>query len=86
MLPKIPANNHYYFIGADMRHAVYQPVHQAFDNPDVRKAISMGIDRKMVVQTAEYNYIPPADATGLGDIYAVLEGSRRGCSRHLDQL
>ena len=31
----------------------------------------MGIDRDMIVKTAMYNYIPKADATGLGDSYTV---------------
>ncbi len=67
---KNPANNHYYFVGANMVMLYINPTIKPFDNPDVRKAISMGIDRKMVVQTAEYDYIPPADATGLGDVQA----------------
>jgi peptide/nickel transport system substrate-binding protein len=67
---KNPANNHYYFVGGQMVMLYINPAIKPFDQPDVRKAISMGIDRKMVVQTAEYNYIPPADATGLGDVQA----------------
>jgi len=66
---KDPQNNHYYFIGADCVLLYINLTLKPFDKPEVRKAISMGIDRQMVVQTAEYSYIPPADATGLGDTY-----------------
>jgi peptide/nickel transport system substrate-binding protein len=64
-------NNHYYFVGADAVLLYINLTIKPFDNPEVRKAISMGIDRQMVVETAMFNYIPPADATGLGDTYAV---------------
>ena len=68
---KNPDTNHYYFVGAD---AILLYINQSikpFDNPEVRKAISMGINRQMIVDTAEFGYIPPADATGLGDTYSV---------------
>ncbi|MBK9034466.1 MAG: ABC transporter substrate-binding protein [Myxococcales bacterium] len=41
-----------------------------FDDPRVRKALSMAIDRDLVVAVALYNYSRPADATGLSDAYA----------------
>ena len=41
-----------------------------FDDVRVRKAISMAIDRKLVVDVALYGYSRPADATGLCDAYA----------------
>jgi len=65
---KNPTDFHYYFIGGNMVMLYINPSIKPFDNPDVRKAVSMGIDRKMIVQTAEYNYITPADATGIGDV------------------
>ena len=68
---KDPANFHYYFIGADTILLYINHSLKPFDNPDVRKAISMGINRQMVVETAMFNYIPPADASGLGDTYSV---------------
>ena len=40
-----------------------------FDNPDVRKAISMGIDRQQIVDTFLKGYITPSNASGLGDRY-----------------
>ncbi len=68
---KDPENNHFYFVGADAVLLYIDLAIKPFDNPDVRKAISMGIDRQMIVETAMFNYIPPADATGLGDTYSV---------------
>jgi len=68
---KNPDNYNYYFIGADTILLYINLTIKPFDNPDVRKAISMGINRQMVVETAMFNYIPPADATGLGDTYSV---------------
>jgi peptide/nickel transport system substrate-binding protein len=66
---KNPSDFHYYFVGADATLLYINTNLKPFDNADVRKAISMGIDRKMVVDVAEYSYIPPSDATGLSDEY-----------------
>ncbi|HTP02173.1 MAG TPA: ABC transporter substrate-binding protein [Anaerolineales bacterium] len=66
---KNPADFHYYFVGGDGVLLYVNTNLKPFDDPDVRKAISMGIDRKMVVDVAEYNYIPPSDATGLSEEY-----------------
>ena len=38
-----------------------------FDNPDVRKAISMSIDRKQIVDTISLGYQDPANAVGLSN-------------------
>jgi peptide/nickel transport system substrate-binding protein len=40
-----------------------------FDNADVRKAISMSINRDQIVSIAMYDYTHPADSTGLSDAY-----------------
>jgi peptide/nickel transport system substrate-binding protein len=45
-------------------------VRAPFDDVRVRKAISMAIDRQLVVDVALYRYSRPADATGLSDAYA----------------
>jgi peptide/nickel transport system substrate-binding protein len=44
-----------------------------FDNPDVRKAISMALDRKQIVKVAMYDYTHPSDATGLSDSMNALK-------------
>lgn len=66
-----PENFHYYFVGADAILLYINHSLGPFGDPEVRKAVSMGIDRQMIVETAMFNYIPPADATGLGDTYSV---------------
>ena len=40
-----------------------------FDDIRVRKALSLGIDRQLLVDVAAYRYTRPADATGLSDAY-----------------
>ena len=48
-----------------------------FDDPNVRKAISMAIDREQIVQIAMYDYTHPADATGLSDAFAAWKSRGR---------
>jgi peptide/nickel transport system substrate-binding protein len=67
---KNPADFHYYFVGGDPVMLYLNPATKPFDNPEVRKAISMGIDRKTVVKVAEYDYVPPLDATSLSAEYS----------------
>jgi peptide/nickel transport system substrate-binding protein len=66
---KDPENFHYYFVGGDLILIYLNPAVKPFDNPEIRKAVSMGIDRKMVVDVAMFNYVPPSDATGLSEEY-----------------
>jgi peptide/nickel transport system substrate-binding protein len=40
-----------------------------FDDIRVRKALSMGIDRELLVRVAAHGYSRPADATGLSDAF-----------------
>ena len=40
-----------------------------FDDPNVRKALSMAIDREQIVEIAMYGYTHPADSTGLTDAF-----------------
>ncbi len=66
---KNPQDFHYYFAAGDGVLLYINPNLKPFDSADVRKAISMGIDRKMVVNVAMFDYVPPLDATGLSDEY-----------------
>ncbi|MDQ4099494.1 MAG: ABC transporter substrate-binding protein, partial [Chloroflexota bacterium] len=65
-----PEHNYYWFppTGATI-HLYLNTQTPPFDNPDVRKAISMAIDREQIVQVAMYDYTHPADSTGLSDAY-----------------
>jgi len=49
--------------------------HAPFDDVRVRKAISMAIDRDLLVEVALYRYSRPADATGLSDAYTAWRDS-----------
>jgi peptide/nickel transport system substrate-binding protein len=46
-----------------------------FTDPRVRKALSMAIDRDLLVDVALYRYSRPADATGLSDAYSTWRDS-----------
>ncbi|MBA2519127.1 MAG: ABC transporter substrate-binding protein [Chloroflexia bacterium] len=65
-----PEHFNYWFpaIGATVQ--LYANTTRApFDDVNVRKAISMGINREQIVAVAMYDYTHPADATGLSDAY-----------------
>ncbi len=67
---KDPENFGYWFPSTGATVMLYLNTTRApFDNPDVRKAISMGINRDQIVEVAMYGYTHPADATGLSDAY-----------------
>ncbi len=67
-LDKDKANNHYWFTTTGSSVMLYvNTTMKPFDNPDVRKALSMAIDRQQIVSAAEFDYTKPADATGLSD-------------------
>jgi peptide/nickel transport system substrate-binding protein len=67
---KDPENFHYWFpaTGATV-HLYLNTTIAPFDNVDVRKAISMAINRDQIVQIAMYDYTHPADTTGLSDAF-----------------
>ena len=67
---KDPDNFHYWFPPFGDTVQLYVNTTKApFDNVDVRKAISMAINRDQIVAIAMYDYTHPADATGLSDAY-----------------
>ena len=66
---KNPKDFHYYFVGGDPVMLYLNPSVKPFDNPEVRKAVSMGINRKLIVNVAEFDYVPPLDASSLSDEY-----------------
>ncbi|HVN52972.1 MAG TPA: ABC transporter substrate-binding protein, partial [Anaerolineaceae bacterium] len=64
---KDPEHNHYYFTNGAAVLIYLNTKIRPFDNAEVRKAISMGIDRKKVVNLSEFDYAPVLDDTGIGD-------------------
>ena len=65
-----PENHGYWFPSLGATVMLYFNTTQApFDNVDVRKALSMAINREQVVTVAMYNYTKPADVTGLSEAY-----------------
>jgi peptide/nickel transport system substrate-binding protein len=62
-----PTDNHYFFTNGDAVMIYLNTSVKPFDQPEIRKAISMGIDRKKVVNIAEYDYAPVLDDSGIGD-------------------
>jgi peptide/nickel transport system substrate-binding protein len=65
-----PEHFHYWFpaTGATV-HLYLNTTVAPFDNVDVRKAISMALNRDQIVSIAMYDYTHPADSTGLSDAY-----------------
>jgi len=67
---KDPANNHYWFPATGQDVMLYlNTTKKPFDDVNVRKAISMGINREQIVKVAMFDYTHPADATGLSDAF-----------------
>ncbi len=65
---KDPEHNHYFFpaVGAVV-HLYAQTSKAPWDNADVRKALSLAINRDQVVEIAMFGYTHPADGTGMSD-------------------
>lgn len=65
-----PESHHYWFPLTGSCIFLYVNTTRApFDDVRVRKALSMAIDRDLLVDVALYRYSRPADATGLSDAY-----------------
>jgi len=63
-----PEHHHYWFPMIDGMVLLYANTAVApYDDIRVRKALSMAIDRKLLVKVAMHNTTRPADATGLAD-------------------
>lgn len=69
-ISKDSTNFHYWFpaTGATV-HLYAQTTTAPFDDVNVRKAISMAIDREQAIKIAVYSYTHPGDATGLSDAH-----------------
>ncbi len=64
-------HHHYWFPPVDGGVLLYANTTRApYDDVRVRKALSMAIDRALVVKVGMYDYTRPADATGLNDAHA----------------
>ncbi len=65
-----PDNHGYWFPSTgDTVHLYLNTTVAPFDNPDVRKAISMALNREDICSFAMYDYTTPADSTGLSGGY-----------------
>src|SRR5207248_2744257 len=61
-------HHHYWFPGIDSTVFLYlNNTQKPFNDPRVRKALSMAIDRERVVKIAMFNYVRACDATALND-------------------
>jgi peptide/nickel transport system substrate-binding protein len=66
-----PEHHHYWFPLTGSSIFLYvNTVRPPFDDVRVRKALSMAIDRELLIDVALYHYSRPADATGLSDAYS----------------
>ncbi|HEX6291217.1 MAG TPA: ABC transporter substrate-binding protein [Herpetosiphonaceae bacterium] len=67
---KNPQTNGYWFPPVGATVMLYLNTSKPpFDNADVRKAISMALNREQIVKVAMYDYTKPADPTGLSEAY-----------------
>ena len=68
---KNPEHFNYWFPNTGEDVMLYlQTTKAPFDDPNVRKAISMAINREQIAEIPMYGYTKPADATGLSDAFA----------------
>jgi len=71
-----PAEHRYWFPLTGSSIFLYANTTRApFDDARVRRALSLAIDRDLVVDVALYRYSRPADATGLSDAFAAWRDS-----------
>jgi peptide/nickel transport system substrate-binding protein len=73
---KNPQHHNYWFPLIDGMVFMYaNTAREPFDDVRVRKALSMAIDRNLVVKVAMYDYTRPGNATGLSDAYKRVRSS-----------
>jgi peptide/nickel transport system substrate-binding protein len=71
---KDPANRGYWFAASGGVVALdLLTTKKPFDDPNVRKAISMAINRDQITKVAVYGYVPPADVTGISGAFPTLK-------------
>jgi peptide/nickel transport system substrate-binding protein len=65
-----PEFHHYWFppVGATV-HLYLNTEVAPFDNVEVRKAVSLALNREQICSIAMFDYTHPADATGLSDAF-----------------
>jgi peptide/nickel transport system substrate-binding protein len=67
---KNPEHFHYWFPSVGTTVHLYTNTTRApFDDPNVRKALSLALNRAQIVNVAMYDYTTPADGTGLSAAY-----------------
>jgi len=72
-----PEDHHYWFPLVDGTVFLFaNTAVPPYDDPGVRKALSMAIDRELVVKVGMHDYTRPADATGLSDAYARFRSAK----------
>lgn len=71
-----PRHHDYWFpLTAGVVYLYANTRHAPFDDVRVRKALSLGIDRQLMVEIAAFNYTHPADATGMSESYRAWRDS-----------
>ncbi|HET9328671.1 MAG TPA: ABC transporter substrate-binding protein [Candidatus Eisenbacteria bacterium] len=71
-----PAHHAYWFpLTAGVVYLYLNTQRAPFDDVRVRKALSMAIDRPLIVDVAAFRYTHPADATGMSESYAAWRDS-----------
>lgn len=67
---KDPEHHHYWFPSTGAPVQLYLNTTVApFDDPNVRKAVSLALNRDQICDVAMYGYTHPADGTGLSDAF-----------------